>query len=84
MKYKVEYCTDTGTHSDNEFIGIYDSYEDAKMAKKRYIVDNLGTLDQYLIANGYQLGDSDGISDYNYELSRLVGCVCIEEVNNRY
>lgn len=84
MKYKVEYKTDTGTRSDDEFIGIYDSPGKAANARKKYIDDEVGTQDEFLIANGYQLGDPDGIEDYNYSLSRLQGCVWIEKVENKY
>lgn len=84
MKYKVEYKTDTGTRSDDEFIGIYDSYEEAQKAKQSYINDDIGNLNEFLIANGYPLGDKDGIEDYNYSFQRLLNCVWIEKINNKY
>ena len=84
MKYKVEYYTDTGTPSDNEFIGIYSTKEKAIIAKKRYINDQLGTLAEYTEDNGDLNRRSSIEEEYYEDVQRLENCVVIEPVRNRY
>lgn len=87
MKYKVEYKTDTGTRSDDEFVGIYNTKEEAIKAKKRYIMEELGTLFQYTEANSdpnYPLSSEQMEEEYQYDVDRLEGCVVIEPIKNLY
>ena len=76
--WKVEYYTDTGTHSDNEFIGIYNTRAQAEDAKRQYIENQIGTEEQYCADNDCEP------EEYREELQRLQGCVVVEEVTNMY
>jgi hypothetical protein len=78
MRYKVEYITQTGTHSDNEIIGVYDSPTEAAVAKQRYIADRVGILNE--IEN-----DPDfDIEEYRETLFDYTNNVLIEEFENMY
>lgn len=73
MKYKVEYYTDTGTRSDNEFIGIYDTKKEAQEAKKKYIDSEIGEK---------PLQDTKDylIEEWEYDYERLMDCVVVESL----
>ena len=78
MKYKVEYYTDSGTRSDDEFIGIYDSIEEAEEAKKKYILDEIGEK---------SLFDTEDflIEEWDYYNQKLDNCVVVEPLSsNKY
>ena len=68
----------TGSPSDNEFIGIYPDSKLANDAKMKYIYEQIGTKEQYMEAN-----EADE-AEYQYDFDRLIGCVGVEEVKNRY
>ena len=80
MKYKVTHISESGTYSDNEFIGIYNSIELAEEAKKNYIQkitmseDNL----QELLNNGEI--DQFEFDDHLEEFSKIGKFVVIENV----
>lgn len=73
--YKVEYYTESGTPSDNEFIGIYTTPEEAADAKQRYLNDNCGP--------NPGINDPD-YHDWLYEMRSLRNCVIIQQVTNMY
>lgn len=39
-KYKVEYVSESGTYSDNELIGIFETLAEAKKARREYIISH--------------------------------------------
>lgn len=79
-KYLVQYFSESGTQSDNEFIGVYDDYESAKLAKEEWIHQNIvpkEELDKML--------DSGKIDQYEYDdhldqYDYYDECVVIEEI----
>lgn len=72
-QFKVEYVTDTGSPSDNDFIGIFDTLEEAKKAKDNYVEVYIRDI----------AVDYDDIDDYNIEVNRFTDCVVIEKVKSR-
>lgn len=82
--YKVEYKTDTGSPSDNEFIGIYTTKGDAGIAKQKYIDYSTGGSEQEYCKSNQSSGRStmDLINDYHEEVQRLKDCVVIEPALN--
>ena len=87
-KYKVVNYSVNGTRSDDRFIGIYDTIEEAKLARKKYFADNVGsgggTLEQFCMANGYDPTDPDGIDDYNTCRQKMEEYTSVEEIENLY
>ena len=73
MKYLVEYYSESGTSSDNEFIGFFDTREEAEIAKNEYINETCGTLEEWL--------KFDTEDEYYETLEYYRGCVGIEEVH---
>ena len=48
MKYLVEYHSESGLSSDNEFVGLFDTKKEAENAICDYINETCGTLDEWL------------------------------------
>lgn len=76
--YVVQYLTETGTPSDNEFIGSYNTMEKAKKAKQLYIEDQIGKLTDVEKEPDFDL------TEYNENLEYLERTVCIDKVVNRF
>lgn len=75
MRYKVDYYTNTGSPSDNDFIGIFDTPEQAKLAKDEYINEHMGdSKEEYCELN---CCDEE---EYEYELNELTGSMVIEPI----
>lgn len=75
MKYKVDYYTDTGTPSDNDFIGIFDNFELAYQAKLEYIKYYTGDVVEFCNNN-----NNCEIIEFINEVKRLNNCVVIEPI----
>lgn len=82
--YSVEYKTDTGSSSDNEFIGAYTTKSEAEIAKQKYIDYSTGGSEQEYCKRNQSSGRtiSDLIIDYYEEVQRLKDCVGIEPALN--
>jgi len=52
MRYKVDFHSATGTRSDDDFIGIFDTIEKANEAKQEYIDFYMGeSMEEYCEEN---------------------------------
>lgn len=47
MSYLVKYVSECGTENDNEIIGTFSSFEEAKREKVRYISQQIGSLEDF-------------------------------------
>jgi len=75
MKYKVDYYTSTGTMSDNDFIGIFNTPKEASDAKTEYIKVYMGeSKEEYC-----ELNECDE-EEYYDELKNYENSIVIEPI----
>ena len=81
--FRVEYITDCGSPSDNEFIGVYEDIKLAKNAKKLYIDERIGPkplIEDYVDQSEFTFD----LDDWEEEIERMKNCVIVEEFKNLF
>jgi hypothetical protein len=80
MKYKVEYCSENGSPSDNDFIGIFHDKLSMNNAISEYIKSvtiPINVLDKMLKDGDI---DQDEYNDHIEEIEKIKNSIVIEEI----
>ena len=80
--YIAQYNSDSGSPSDNEIIGIYNTKAEAEKAKAKYIEYESGPLPTQ--AQLDLEGDGYTVEEWQDDFDRLDECVWVQKVINKY